>query len=109
MVEILAIIRPNMTSRTKQALLDIGHPGFTCIKAVGRGKKPVEISWPDGSIYRTNLVTKRVFSIIVPATAQDEVIEAIANINSTGNCGDGKIFVIPVVDSYRIRKEKESK
>lgn len=103
MVEIMAIIRPNNLARTKEKLIETGYPGYTCYKAQGRGKKPVSFLLADGSSIRTNLVTKRVLSIIVPEEAQESVIRAIIEVNSTGNPGDGKIFVLPVEKSYRVR------
>lgn len=105
MVEIMAIIRPQKTAATKKALIDINHPGYTCIKAVGRGKKSIDLILQDGSHIQTKLVNKRIFLIVVEDEAKDEVIKAIMNVNSTGNPGDGKIFVSQVSDSYQVRKE----
>lgn len=105
MIEIIAVIRPNKTSATKQALIEVGHPGYTCIKAVGRGKKPVDILLEDGSYLQTKLVIKRVFLIVVEDEAKDQVIQAIMNANSTGNQGDGKIFVTRIIDSYQVHQE----
>lgn len=104
MIEIMAIIRPNKTSATKQALIKTGYPGYTCIKAKGRGKKSVEILMSDGSLLQTKLVTKRVFLIVVEDEAKDEVLKAIMDVNCTGNPGDGKIFVSKVCDSYNVHK-----
>lgn len=103
MVEIMAIIRPNKTSDTKRALIDIDHPGYTCIKAQGRGKKSVDLILSDGSVLQTKMVTKRVFLVIVEDEAKDEVIEAIMKANSMGNPGDGKIFVSKVTETYQVR------
>ncbi|MDD8049094.1 MAG: P-II family nitrogen regulator [Thomasclavelia sp.] len=102
MIEIIAIIRPNKTSATKQALIDVGLPGYTCIKAFGRGKKPVDISLPDGTTISTKLMNKRVFLIVVPNESKEEVIKTILKVNSTGLPGDGKIFTINISDTYNI-------
>lgn len=40
MKEIMAVIRPNMTNATKDALEAAGFPAYTCTKVRGRGKKP---------------------------------------------------------------------
>lgn len=103
MVEIFAIIRPQKLAATKKKLIETGYPGFTCHKAMGRGKKPVAFLLADGTTVRTNLVGKRVLNIMVPDEAEDEVVKAIIDINSTGNPGDGKIFVAPIEKSYRVR------
>ncbi len=103
MVEILAIIRPQKLAATKKKLIETGYPGFTCHRAMGRGKKPVAFLLADGTSVRTNLVGKRVLNIMVPDEAEDEVVKAIIDVNSTGNPGDGKIFVAPIEKSYRVR------
>lgn len=103
MIEIMAIVRPNKTAATKKALIDIQHPGYTCIKAVGRGKKSVEVILNDGYKLQTKMVTKRVFLIVVEDEAKDAVVKAIIDANSYGNPGDGKIFVSKVSDTYQVR------
>lgn len=103
MVEILAVIRPQKLAETKKKLIETGYPAFTCHKAMGRGKKPVAFLLADGTAIRTNLVGKRVLNIMVPKEAEDDVVKAIIDVNSTGNPGDGKLFVMPVEKSYRVR------
>ena len=63
MVEIIAIVRPNKTAETKQALLDLGKPGFTCVRVSGRGKQAVVRTFMDGSVITTGLNNKRMFII----------------------------------------------
>lgn len=108
MVEIMAIIRPNKLAQTKRQLIETGYPGFTCHKAMGRGKKPVAFLLADGTKIRTNLVTKRVLDIVVPDEAEDKVVKAIMDVNSTGNPGDGKIFISKIEKSYRVRTRKST-
>lgn len=103
MVEILAVVRPQRLAETKRKLIETGYPGFTCHKAMGRGKKPVSFLLADGTPIRTNLVGKRILNIIVPDEAENDVVKAIIEANSTGNPGDGKIFVGPIDKSYRVR------
>ena len=108
MVEILAVIRPNKLADTKKKLIETGYPGFTCQKAIGRGKKPAAFMLADGTKIRTDLVNKRVLNIIVPDEAEEDVVKAIINVNSTGTQGDGKIFVCPIETSYNVRTRKKS-
>ena len=103
MVEILAIIRPQNLSATKRKLIETDYPGFTCHKAMGRGKKPVLFLLADGTAIRTSLVGKRMLNIMVPDEAENDVVKAIIEVNSTGSPGDGKIFVAPIEKSYRVR------
>ena len=87
MVEIIAIVRPNKTAETKQALLDIGKPGFTCVRVSGRGKQAVVRTFMDGSVITTGLNNKRMF-----------IIEA--------EHGDGRIFTVDLQSSYSVREGK---
>jgi nitrogen regulatory protein P-II 1 len=41
--------------------------------------------------------------IVVEAGMVEKVVEAIMSHAKTGNIGDGKIFVLPVEEAYRIR------
>ena len=104
MVEIIAIVRANKTGAAKQALFDAGCPGFTCQRCRGRGKKPIDIVMPDGSSVKTKLVSKRIFNIFCEDEMQDKIVEAIIKATSTGNPGDGKIFVCPVETAYSVRE-----
>ncbi len=102
MIEIMAIIRPNRTADTKRALIEVGFAGYTCIKAIGRGKKPVEQVLPDGTRITTKLVNKRLFLIVVPKEEEKKVVSALMKANCYEEPGDGKIFVSQVEDSFNI-------
>lgn len=118
MKEIMAVVRLNKVSETKDALADVGFPAFTCRKVMGRGKKSIDPNLvktildegelpvsPLGEYFteNTRLIPKRFFTLIVPDSDVSKVIDTIMEVNSTGNPGDGKIFVIPVYESIRVR------
>lgn len=118
MKEIMAIIRIDNINRTKDALLAAGFPSITCRRVLGRGKKKVEFSLVKDTIYESTksmprlveglseehrLIPKRFLTLIVKDDEVQKVVEAIMKVNSTGNPGDGKIFVLPVIDVYRVR------
>jgi nitrogen regulatory protein PII 2 len=42
-------------------------------------------------------------SVVVPNKLVKKVVETVISVNQTGKSGDGKIFVMPVMDSIRIR------
>ena len=102
MKEIIAIIRPNKVAETKDALSKAGLPAFTGRTVRGRGKESVDITLPNHIIMKTNMMQKRELIIVVEDDIVSKVVELIMNVNSTGNAGDGKIFVLPVLDSYTI-------
>ena len=118
MQEIVAIVRANMVGPTKLALTKAGCPSFSCAKCLGRGKKGMDnatlrMVMENGELPRTptgesltevgRLIAKRLFSICVPDDKADAVIRAIIEANSTAHPGDGKIFVMPVEESYVVR------
>ena len=56
-----------------------------------------------GISYSTSDIQRRYLSIVVNDDFLDKTIEAITKSGSTGNVGDGKIFVSNVEDADRIR------
>lgn len=51
----------------------------------------------------TRLIPKRMFSLVVKDEGVNKAVEAVIRANASGHPGDGKIFVLPVMDSYIIR------
>ncbi|OPY05507.1 MAG: Nitrogen regulatory protein P-II [Syntrophus sp. PtaB.Bin001] len=49
------------------------------------------------------LIPKRMISVIVPDKLVGKTVTTILSVNRTGKAGDGKIFVMPVNESIRIR------
>ena len=114
MKEITAVIRMNMMNVTKQALADIDVPCLTARKVAGRGKGNVDFQVLEGAVEGREealvllgrgprLIPKRMLTIVVTDDRADEVIRTIIAVNQTGNPGDGKIFVQPVLDACRVR------
>ena len=114
MKEIMAVIRMNKMNQTKVALAEAGIPAFVAHEGYGRGKGLVNQEVLDGAAAgneeaiallgtKGRLYPKRVVSIVVPDTQVKDVVDVILSVNKTGNSGDGKIFVMPVSDSVRVR------
>ncbi len=118
MKEVMAIVRQNKVNVTKEALAEAGVPAFTCRKVLGRGKKLIDMSLlhsfvdageipanPMGEyISEANrLISKRVFTMIVEDSEVEKVINTIMDVNVSGNPGDGKIFVLPILENYKVR------
>lgn len=124
MKEVMAIIRMNMVSLTKNALASAGYPAFSCRKCLGRGKKGVDMSVvqtlietgesPMGAVGEHlteshRLIAKRLFTIMVDDNQVDDVVSIIIETNQTGNPGDGKIFVNPILEAYTVRTGESTK
>ena len=46
---------------------------------------------------------KRLLTIVFPDARKDKAVEALIRANQTGKPGDGRIFVMPVLDAVRVR------
>ncbi len=114
MKEVIAVVRMNMMNKTKAALTEAGVDAFFAHEAQGRGlgfvnKKLIEGTeegYEEAAALlgeKGKLYPKRMVSVVVKDDQIDEVIEAIISTNRTGKPGDGKIFVMPVADSVRVR------
>ncbi len=117
MKEIIAIIRMNKVNATKKALADIGVCGLHAMKVMGRGKMQVDFSMLDGIgppeeiggilanglSQGSRLIPKRLLTILVNDEDEAKVVETIIKVNKDGNKGDGKIFVVPILDAIRVR------
>ena len=119
MKEVMAIIRMNMINPTKRALSKAGISSFTATgKVQGRGKGLVDYSVLQGAQegYQEaiaqlgpspRLISKRLITIVVPDSKVMTVVKTVIETNHTGNPGDGKIFVLPVLDSVRVRTQEK--
>ena len=114
MKEIMAVIRMNMMGKTKDALADAGVISMNGLACLGRGKGLVNLAILKGAEkgYEEavaqlglggKLIPKRMISVVVPEKLVKKAVETIIRVNQTGKSGDGKIFILPVSDSIRIR------
>lgn len=115
MKDVMAIIRQNMVNKTKRALSSAGISSFTATGAVlGRGKGLVDAkalsAAADGSPEAIaalgkgpRLYPKRLLTVVVPDDKVKLVVDTIISTNQTGNAGDGKIFVLPMIDAIKVR------
>ncbi len=103
MKKIEAIIKPFKLEDLKEGLKDIGVQGMTVseVKGFGRQKGHAEIY--RGAEYVIDFIPKVKVEIVVTDEMASEVIEVIKESSKTGKIGDGKIFIIPVENSVRIR------
>ena len=103
MRKIEAIIRPDKLEDVKQALSDTGHAGLTVIEVKGHGiQKGITQQWR-GQEYTIDLLPKVMVWLVVHENEVDNAVGAIIGAAQTGRIGDGKIFVSPVDDVYRVR------
>ena len=101
--KIEAIIREDKLNDVKDALNDIGIRGMNVFEIRGQGRQGgITLAGRSGT-YQVDMLTKMQMNIILSEDNVDETIEAILAAGSTGNAGDGLIFVYPVDEVVRIR------
>ncbi len=103
MKKIECIIRPFKLEDVKEALSEIGIRGMTVSEIRGFGRQKGHTELYRGSEYTIEFVPKLKVEIVVPEDRVDEVVNTVVQAASTGKIGDGKIFVIPVDETIRIR------
>jgi len=103
MVKIEAIIRYQKLEDVQSALMDVGVTGLTVTEVKGMGKQKGITHTYRGSQYTVNLTPKIKLEIFAKDDEEDEIVEAILKAATTGEVGDGKIFVTPISKAVRIR------
>ena len=106
MKKIEAIIKPFKLNDVKTALNEIGIQGMTVseVKGFGRQKGHTEIY--RGSEYTVDFLPKIKIETVLPDALVQQAVQAIIKAAKTGKIGDGKVFVSPIDDTYRIRTEE---
>ena len=100
---IKCIVRPNKVDEVKDALEKIGISGMTVTEVRGHGKQKGHTAIYRGKEYNVSLLPKMQIETVVGDTLVETVIKAIVGAAKTGEIGDGRVFVLPVEQTYRIR------
>ncbi len=103
MIKIEAVIRPQRLDEVKTALDDLGVTGMTVTEVRGSGKQKGYTQHYRGAEYTVNLIQKLKLEIVAADNEVDRIVDAISTAARTGEIGDGKIFLSPVMDAIRIR------
>jgi nitrogen regulatory protein P-II 2 len=100
---IKSIVRPNKVDEIKDALGKLGLSGMTVTEVRGHGKQKGHTAIYRGQEYVVSLLPKMEIEVVVPDAMADETVKVITQAARTGEIGDGRVFVMPVLQSYRIR------
>ena len=100
---IKTIIKPERFEFVKKALEDKGIVSMTTSEIRGRGEqKGISLQYRGGTM-TVDMLPKIQIEIVVKEKDVDSVITILTESARTGKIGDGKIFIIPVEKSIRIR------
>ena len=100
---IKSIVRPNKVDEVKDALGRLNISGITVSEVRGHGKQKGHTAIYRGKEYDVSLLPKMEIEVVVTDSILDEAIKAIVEAARTGEIGDGRVFVLPVEQTYRIR------
>ena len=103
MQKVEAIVKPFKLDEVKEALNAIGVQGITVSEVKGFGRQKGHTELYRGAEYVVDFLPKIKLEVVAPADLVPKVISAIQTAANTGRIGDGKIFVMPVIEAVRIR------
>ena len=102
---IVAIIQPTKIAAVREALFQAGVERMTVIDSQGFARQRGRTEMYRGQEYKTNLLRKGTLEIVVNDDFLERTLEIIASVARTdteGAIGDGKIFVLPVVEAIEL-------
>ena len=100
---IIATIKPFKLEDVRQALTEIGVKGMMVTEIKGFGSQSGHTEIYRGAEYAVNFVPKVKLELVVDAGMAEQVVETITTAARTGKIGDGKIFVLDVEQTVRVR------
>ena len=103
MKKVEAIIKPFKLDEVKEALQQVGIQGLTVTEVKGFGRQKGHTELYRGAEYVVDFLPKIKLEIVVTDDMVDKAVEAVVEAANTGRIGDGKIFVLPLGESIRIR------
>jgi nitrogen regulatory protein PII len=100
---IKCIVRPDKVDSVKDALSKLSVSGMTVTEVRGHGRQKGHTAVYRGQEYNVDLLPKMEIETVIPDDLVDQAVKAIIEAARTGQIGDGRIFVTPVTQSYKIR------
>jgi len=104
---IIAYVQPERMNDVKEALRAAGVGRMSVTNSMGCGSQLGYSESYRGSVVEVNLLKKVRFEIAVNDDFEDIAIDAIVKAARTDSIGDGKIFVVPLSRTVRIRTGEE--
>lgn len=103
---VVAIIKPFKLDDVREALHDIDVHGMTVTESKGFGRQKGHTEIYRGAEYAIEFLPKLRLEVAVKDDQVEGVVETIGSAARTGKIGDGKIFVMPLEHTVRIRTEE---
>jgi len=100
---IIAYIQPDKLNPLKEVLYQNDIHRFSVVDAFGHSEEDGFLETYRGVEMEVDLMKKIRVEIAVNNDFCEKVVGCIIDAGKTGSIGDGKIFVIPIEETYRIR------
>lgn len=100
---VIAIVKPFKVSDVKDALEKAGIRRLSVSEIKGFGRQRGHSEIYKGAEYQVDFVPKARLEVAVDDEDVESVIKAIRDAANTETIGDGKIFVMEILDAVRIR------
>jgi nitrogen regulatory protein PII len=100
---IKCIIQPYKLDDVKEALAGMKVQGMTVTEVKGFGRQKGHTELYRGAEYTVDFVPKVEVEIVVPDSMVKDALDTVVKAARSGKVGDGKIFVMNVEESVRIR------
>jgi len=103
MKKVEAYIRHEAFEPIRTELLELGFPSLSIMEVKGSGRQKGITERYRGAEVTNWLRPKIKIECVVATDDVDKVVEVLLRNARTGSIGDGKVFVMPVEQAYRIR------
>ena len=100
---IIAVIQPDKLTDVKNALVEAKVPKMTALNVIGCGQQGGYLETYRGAKTEINLLKKVELQIAVNDNFVQPTVDAIIKGARSGKIGDGKIFIVDLIDCIRIR------
>ena len=100
---IIATIKPFKLEEVREALTQIGVRGMMVTEIKGFGAQSGHTEIYRGAEYSVNFVPKAKLEIVADDDLADQIVETITKTARSGKIGDGKVFVLDVEQTIRVR------
>ena len=100
---IVGIVKPFKVDDVKDAVKDLGIQGLTVSDVQGFGRQRGHTEVYRGAEYTIDFVPKVRVEVLVDDNDVDRVVNRLMETARTGKIGDGKVWVVPVDQVWRIR------
>jgi nitrogen regulatory protein P-II 2 len=100
---VIAIIKPFKLDEVREALTSLGIQGLTVSEVKGFGRQKGQTEIYRGAEYSVSFLPKVKVEVAIADDLLERTVEAIQRAANTGHIGDGKIFILDLVQALRIR------